>query len=172
MCAGTCTDCCRGRTKKYEEAIKCYRNALKWDHENMQILRDLSLLQIQMRDIEGFRDTRYQLLKARPAQRSSWVGYALSYHLLRDYPMALKVMEEYRKTQVPGQSKPDYEFNEMVLYESQLLQESGRPEDALRHLQAFEQHICDLLTYWETKAEILYSLDRLSGRVPLSRPHP
>ena len=41
--------------KKYEEAIKCYRNALKWDNENVQILRDLSLLQIQMRDIEGFR---------------------------------------------------------------------------------------------------------------------
>ena len=47
-------------------------------------------------------DTRYQLLKVRPAQRSSWVGYALSYHLLRDYDMALKVMVEYRKTQ----SKP------------------------------------------------------------------
>jgi len=61
--------------KKYEEAIKCYRNALKWDkvieqfvylehtyilpfiftQENIQILRDLSLLQVQMRDLEGFR---------------------------------------------------------------------------------------------------------------------
>lgn len=41
--------------KKYDEAVKCYRNALKWDKENVQILRDLSLLQIQMRDIEGFR---------------------------------------------------------------------------------------------------------------------
>ena len=41
--------------KKYDEAIKCYRNALKWDKENVQILRDLSLLQIQMRDVEGFR---------------------------------------------------------------------------------------------------------------------
>ena len=41
--------------KKYEEAIKCYRNALRWDRENVQILRDLSLLQIQMRDVEGFR---------------------------------------------------------------------------------------------------------------------
>lgn len=41
--------------KKYDEAIKCYRNALKWDRENVQILRDLSLLQIQMRDTEGFR---------------------------------------------------------------------------------------------------------------------
>ena len=41
--------------KKYEEAIKCYRNALKWDKDNLQILRDLSLLQIQMRDLEGYR---------------------------------------------------------------------------------------------------------------------
>ncbi|TRY87613.1 hypothetical protein DNTS_005998 [Danionella cerebrum] len=41
--------------KKYNEAIKCYRNALKWDKDNLQILRDLSLLQIQMRDLEGYR---------------------------------------------------------------------------------------------------------------------
>lgn len=41
--------------KKYDEAIKCYRNALKWEKDNIQILRDLSLLQIQMRDMEGYR---------------------------------------------------------------------------------------------------------------------
>lgn len=41
--------------KKYDEAIKCYRNALKWEKDNVQILKDLSLLQIQMRDLEGFR---------------------------------------------------------------------------------------------------------------------
>ncbi|EHB13048.1 NMDA receptor-regulated 1-like protein, partial [Heterocephalus glaber] len=41
--------------KKYDEAIKCYRNALKLDKDNLQILRDLPLLQIQMRDLEGYR---------------------------------------------------------------------------------------------------------------------
>ena len=41
--------------KKYDEAIRCYRNALKWDKDNIQILRDMSLLQLQMRDLEGFR---------------------------------------------------------------------------------------------------------------------
>ena len=41
--------------KKYDEAIKCYRNALKWDKDNLQILRDLSLLQIQMRDLDGYK---------------------------------------------------------------------------------------------------------------------
>jgi len=48
--------------KKYDEAIKCYRNALKWDKDNIQILRDLSLLQIQMRDLEGYKVNIQQIL--------------------------------------------------------------------------------------------------------------
>lgn len=40
--------------RNYAEAIKCYLNALRIDKENVQILRDLSLLQIQMRDLSGF----------------------------------------------------------------------------------------------------------------------
>lgn len=47
--------------KKYDEAIKCYRNALRWEHDNIQIMRDLSLLQIQMRDLEGYRVSRSPL---------------------------------------------------------------------------------------------------------------
>lgn len=58
--------------KKYEEAIKCYRNALKWDKDNLQILRDLSLLQIQMRDLEGYR------------VRSGWGGHVVCGCFLRD----------------------------------------------------------------------------------------
>jgi len=50
--------------KKYDEAIKAYRNALKFDKENMQILRDLSLLQIQMRDLEGYRVCAHLLQQA------------------------------------------------------------------------------------------------------------
>jgi peptide alpha-N-acetyltransferase len=65
----------------------------------LQILRDLSLLQIQIRDLEGYRDTRYQLLQLRPTQRVSWIGYAMSYHLLKDYNIALSILDEFAKTQ-------------------------------------------------------------------------
>lgn len=44
-------------------------------------------------------ETRYQLLQLRPAQRASWIGYAIAYHLLEDYEMAAKILEEFRKTQ-------------------------------------------------------------------------
>jgi peptide alpha-N-acetyltransferase len=147
--------------KKYDEAIKCYTNALKRDKENVQILRDLSLLQIQMRDLQGFCDTRYQLLKVRPAQRSSWVGYALAYHMKKDYDMALKVMAEYRKTQAYPSKLPDYEFSEMILYEVQLLMEKGTYDQALKHLEEYKRYISDTLSYLETKGDICLRDNRL-----------
>ncbi|XP_073899412.1 N-alpha-acetyltransferase 16, NatA auxiliary subunit isoform X2 [Castor canadensis] len=119
--------------KKYDEAIKCYRNALKLDKDNLQILRDLSLLQIQMRDLEGYRETRYQLLQLRPTQRASWIGYAIAYHLLKDYDMALKLLEEFRQTQ----------------------------QESLEHIETYEKQICDKLLVEEIKGEILLKLGRL-----------
>jgi peptide alpha-N-acetyltransferase len=41
--------------KKYDEAMKAYKMALRLDNDNLQILRDLSLLQVQMRDYVGYR---------------------------------------------------------------------------------------------------------------------
>merc|ERR1719375_556788 len=50
----------------YNEAIKAYKQALRIDPENLQILRDLGLLQVQMRDLAGFRETRLAILTLRP----------------------------------------------------------------------------------------------------------
>lgn len=85
--------------KKYDEAIKCYRNALKWEKDNLQILKDLSLLQIQMRDLEGYKETRHQLFKLRPSQHASWIGFAMSYHLLGDLEMANSILETFSQSQ-------------------------------------------------------------------------
>jgi len=48
--------------REYLQAIKAYRSALRHDPDNVQILRDLSLLQVQMRDLPGFVQTRQHLL--------------------------------------------------------------------------------------------------------------
>jgi len=144
--------------KEYTEAIKCYRNALKWDSDNIQILRDLSLLQIQMRDLEGYKETRHQLFQLRPTQRASWIGFAMSYHLLEDFEMALKILEEFRKTQ----KKPsyDYEYSELLMYQNMVIRESGDVEAALNHLNLYETSICDKITFKETKGRYLLSLER------------
>ncbi|KAK7809061.1 hypothetical protein U0070_013247, partial [Myodes glareolus] len=147
--------------KKYDEAIKCYRNALKLDKDNMQILRDLSLLQIQMRDLEGYRETRYQLLQLRPTQRASWIGYAIAYHLLKDYDMALKLLEEFRQTQQVPPNKIDYEYSELLLYQNQVMREADLFQESLEHIETYEKQICDKLLVEEIKGEMLLKLGRL-----------
>ncbi|XP_014710324.1 N-alpha-acetyltransferase 16, NatA auxiliary subunit isoform X3 [Equus asinus] len=147
--------------KKYDEAIKCYRNALKLDKDNLQILRDLSLLQIQMRDLEGYRETRYQLLQLRPTQRASWIGYAIAYHLLKDYDMALKLLEEFRQTQQVPPNKIDYEYSELILYQNQVMREADLFQESLEHIETYERQICDKLLVEEIKGEMLLKLGRL-----------
>ena len=159
---------------KYDEAIKCYRNALKWDKDNIQILRDLSLLQIQMRDLEGYRETRYQLFALRPAQRASWIGYAMANHLLKDYDTATKILEEFRKTSASQNQKTlhnnssvgkganeYYEHSELLLYQVMVYKEAGNYQEALAHLDKFESEMCDKLAVHETKSELLISLGKL-----------
>jgi len=146
--------------KKYDEAIKCYRNALKWDKDNLQILRDLSLLQIQMRDLEGFKETRIKLFELRPTHRASWIGYAMSNHLLKDYPAALKILEEFRKTL---QKQPyDFEYSELLMYQNMVMREAGQLEEALEHIKTYKEFICDKVASLEIRGEILLSLGRHS----------
>lgn len=147
--------------KKYDDAIKCYRNALKWDKENIQILRDLSLLQIQMRDLEGFRETRYQLLRLRPGQRASWIGYAISYHLLKDYDMAFTILDDFRKTQSISLSKVDIEHGELLLYQNMVLREAGRPHRALDHLMEYGSLMHDKLVVREIRGSLHLELKNL-----------
>ncbi|XP_071862759.1 N-alpha-acetyltransferase 15/16 [Bombus fervidus] len=141
--------------KKYDEAIKCYRNALKWDKDNIQILRDLSLLQIQMRDLEGYKDTRYQLFMLRPTQRASWIGFAISYHLLKDYETALKILDTFRNSPMICY---DYEHSELLLYQNMVIQESGECEQALKHLDKYSDQICDKVTVKETYGKLRLQL--------------
>lgn len=155
---------------KYDEAIKCYRNALKYDKDSLTILRDLSLLQIQMRDLEGFRDTRYQVFKLSTAQRASWLGFAVAYHLLGDHTTASKILDEYRlleRQQKEQRANKDvdkknsiYEQSEMLLYQVMVLTEAAKYKEALEFLNKHSSQICDRLALLESKAELLLALGR------------
>ncbi|XP_059614003.1 N-alpha-acetyltransferase 15, NatA auxiliary subunit [Phlebotomus argentipes] len=152
--------------KKYDEAIKCYRNALRWEKDNIQILRDLSLLQIQMRDLEGYNETRSQLFQLRPSQHASWIGFAMSYHLLGDFEMANSVLETLLQSQTPIDTH-DYKHSELLLYQNQILQESGQVDKAFKHLEEFAYQIVDKLAVQETMGDLCLKMGRHADAVPI-----
>ena len=61
--------------KNYAQAIKCYQNALRIDKANVQIMRDLALLQVQMRNYQGHSETRRMLVVTKPSNKLNWIGF-------------------------------------------------------------------------------------------------
>jgi N-alpha-acetyltransferase 15/16, NatA auxiliary subunit len=45
--------------RNYEEALKCYQRAIKFDKDNMNILKDMAVLQIQLRQYEPYTVTSF-----------------------------------------------------------------------------------------------------------------
>ncbi|XWS16388.1 hypothetical protein CRYUN_Cryun34aG0082900 [Craigia yunnanensis] len=149
--------------RDYREAIKCYRIALRIDPENIEILRDLSLLQAQMRDLTGFVETRQQLLTLKPNHRMNWIGFAVAHHLNSHGAKAIEILEAYEGT-LEDDYPPDNErceHGEMLLYKISLLEECGFLERAIEELHKKEQKIVDKLTYKEQEVSLLVKLGRL-----------
>ncbi|KAK7261867.1 hypothetical protein RIF29_28190 [Crotalaria pallida] len=149
--------------REYREAIKCYRNALRIDPDNLEILRDLSLLQAQMRDLAGFVETRQQLLTLKSNHRMNWIGFAVAHHLNSNASKAVEILEAYEGTleeDFPPENER-CEHGEMLLYKISLLDECGFHERALEELHKKELKIVDKLDYKEQEVSLLVKLGRL-----------
>ena len=131
--------------RNYLEAIKAYKQALRIDHDNLQILRDLSLLQIQMRDLSGFVVTRNAILNLKPTAQTNWLSFAVAKHLQGNYEGALKVIDIYLGTLQEGspELKRDYQPSELQMYKSYLLLQNNKPQEALDHLDKCRTVIMD-----------------------------
>ncbi len=146
--------------KNYEEAAKCYLNALKYDKENQQILRDLAVIQIQVRNYKGFKETRRQLLQLKPTLRSNWTALAVAHHMLAEYEAAEKLLTSYEDTLKSPPAKDDMEHSEALLYKNAIIAESGNLDGALTHLDVIEPLVLDKLSVHESRARIYLRQER------------
>lgn len=149
--------------KNYEEAIKAYRFALRLDPESVQIQRDLALLQIQMRDYQGYVQSRRQMLQAKPGLRQNWTALAIGLHLSGDLAGAEDVLAKFEDTLKQPPPKSDMEHAEAVLYKNNIIAESGDITRALQHLDEISKNALDRTAVVELKAEYLLRLDRKEG---------
>lgn len=146
--------------KNFEESIKAYKMALRFEPESQQILRDLALLQIQMRDYNGYVESRSRILQGRPQIRQNWTGLAVAYHLAGSYSEAENVLTKYEETLKNPPSKGDIEHSEACLYKNRVIAESGDAARALEHLESISKLVLDKISVMEYRAEYLLKLDR------------
>lgn len=144
--------------RSYNEAIKAYKQALRIDTDNLQILRDLSLLQIQMRDVPGFGVTRHTILNLKPNQKINWFSFALAKHLDGDLRGAVNVIDIYIDTleKDSPELKRGFESSELALYRNNILAEiPDNMTEALEHLESCKNVIVDIGSWHQMKASYL-----------------
>ncbi|KAK6077805.1 tetratricopeptide [Seiridium cupressi] len=151
--------------KNFEEAIKAYKSALKLEPDSLQIQRDLAFLQIQMRDYQGYIQSRSSMLQAKPQIRQNWTALAVAHHLSGDLAQAEKVLTTYEESLKSPPSKTDPEHSEAVLYKNSLIAEQGDYERALEHLRTIAKSNLDRLAIMELRAEYLKQLGRKEDAV-------
>ena len=146
--------------KNFEEAIKAYKFALKLEPDSQQIQRDLAILQVQMRDYQGYIQSRTIMLQSRPSARSSWTALAIAHHLAGNLADAENVLSKYDGTLKSTPSRHDLEHSEAIMYKNSLIAEQGDYERALEHLESDGKHNLDRLAVLEYRAEYLRKLGR------------
>mmetsp|Transcript_39110 Transcript_39110/g.63191 ORF Transcript_39110/g.63191 Transcript_39110/m.63191 type:complete len:293 (+) Transcript_39110:166-1044(+) len=148
--------------RNYAEAIKCYRNALRIKDASGQILRDLSILQIQTRDLEGYSATCRELLMKQSNLRKHWVGFSISHLLRGSSNMAIAIIDQWIATIDKSNSatKSRYEDSELLMYKALLLEKSGKIEETIVYLDENKDDIVDKVAWREKKAGLLLGLGR------------
>ena len=144
--------------KEYEEAIKAYSMALRLEPDSPQILRDLSLLQVQMRDFAGYVQSRHKMLLKRESLRQNWTALAVAHHLNGNLEEAERVLKLYEGTLKVEPPSRDIEHNEAIMYRNTIIAEMGEIERAVDHLNSIEQKVLDRTAIMELRAEYLLRL--------------
>ncbi|KAF8605746.1 N-terminal acetyltransferase A, auxiliary subunit [Ceratobasidium sp. AG-I] len=147
--------------KNYAQALSAYGRALKYDVDNLNILRDAAQLQMQLRLYDQLVQTRHTLLELRPTMRQSWVALAAAYQVSGDLENADKVLSNY-KTMLKNVPDYDFEHSELLLYNLRIKESLGKHEDVLTALDVYskQRQILDRTAIVEFRARNLSKAGR------------
>lgn len=149
-------------TDNYPEAAKWFKAAVDNGLPNTLLLRDLSLLQSQVRDFKNLRESRQAFLESQPGYRANWTAVAVAHHLNKDYDACVSTLakiENIIKEHLQEQDR--YEQSECVLYKNSIIAEAGNFSRALEDLENDKSEIRDMTSYMEYKAKYLLLLGQL-----------
>ncbi|KAI8994648.1 NMDA receptor-regulated protein 1-domain-containing protein [Pilobolus umbonatus] len=145
--------------KNYEEAAKCYANALKFNKNDLNILRDYAILQTQMRQYDALVETRTRLLENKPQNPPFWLGLAIAYQLVNEPENGVKVLDSLAESNIVATTNA-FETSELAMYHNMLLEETGDYQKALDHLMQIEKQVTDKRNWKEKHAMYLVKLGR------------
>ena len=156
--------------REHGESAKCYAQALKLDPENGLILKDLSMVYLQTRNLKAFVELRWKLLSTKRDQRMSYVALACGLHLTGEHESAFDVLDSYEKIRASkgfdgrGAWRDEdplmkrFDASELTLFKATLKRAAGKTEEALALLEREEAKIVDKIAYFTQVGELQLAL--------------
>lgn len=68
--------------RDYFESSKCFQNAYRFELDNIQLLKDVAAMQVQIRDHPAHVQTRLNILKLKPNLIHNWTAFTVANHLV------------------------------------------------------------------------------------------
>ena len=81
----------------YSQAMKSYNKALNFAPTNFNIIRDLSYMQLYLRELDSFVETCRLGVENKPGMLLNWVTLSFGYVLVKNYRNALIALESTEK---------------------------------------------------------------------------
>ena len=78
--------------KNYNQAVKCYTYSIKYDSENINVVKDLSNLLLYLGRFEDYNKYSLQCIITKSSLGTNWAQYCLSEFFIKNYIKALNVI--------------------------------------------------------------------------------
>ena len=105
-----------------------------YDPTNTVILRDLTYLQLQLRQINAFSESAKKALELRSNIMVNWVTFSVANYLTGNFNLAYKSIDSCRSMQETNLK--EQERNEILLYQALILQKQQKYTEIITLLEA------------------------------------
>ncbi len=144
--------------KDFKAASEYYMKAAKIDPDNVQILRDLSMMQAMMRQMPDFLATRKKLLRLRAADRINWYSCAAGQYFCGQFTDAINTMKNFIEAETKAnRTIAPMEASHIHLFCNLCVHKGSGPDAALDDLTEREAGILD--TYDVARRRVLYGCE-------------
>jgi len=146
--------------RNYSEAYKASQKANDLGEDNPTIKRNLSLLQLQMRDYSAFRNSRQVILTNNPTVFVNWVSFIVGEYLCNNLEKACQVIDSFLRSMEQHLTKN--EISEVVLFKAKILEEMNEFSRMKNWLEDMKLKVLDSIKWKEAYARALLSLSEKS----------
>ena len=125
----------------YSQAMKSYIKALNLSPNNFNIIRDLSYMQLYLRQLNSFVDTCRKGIDKKPGILINWISFAFGCVLIKDYrsaQIALKTTENIGGTVLKKNEK-----HEIKIFNAMIENMNGKYEEAMNYLIHYKGELID-----------------------------